>query len=236
MADRKQSASNLDVLAYEPSPIGMICLRRRELLSEPGTVVTEITLDHEFLMSSYNTASERGLARCALEMHNGKNLDVLVGGLGLGYTAHEALASDRVSRVEVVELLPQVIDWLSRGLIPLADELNGEPRLEIREGDVFALLSERPRQTYDLILIDVDHSPDAHLGDANAWFYSEAGLRTASHHLTEGGVLGVWSYEESAAFTAAHRSVFGEVRVEPVTFWNPIVDEEETNWLFFVRK
>ena len=70
----------------------MLCLRQRELLSEPGTMVTEITLDHEFLMSSYSTASERALSRFALDMHPGRDLKVLVGGLGLGYTAHEVSA------------------------------------------------------------------------------------------------------------------------------------------------
>ncbi len=117
------SKSNLEILAYEPSPLGILCLRRRELLGQPGTIVTEVTLNHEFLMSSLYTDSERALARTALRMHSGDDLRVLVGGLGLGYTAREALLSDRVARVEVVELLPQVIDWLARGLVPLSSEL-----------------------------------------------------------------------------------------------------------------
>ena len=60
-------SSNLDILAYEPTPLGDLCLRRRELLSQPGTVITEITLDHQLLMSSHNTVSERALATEALE-------------------------------------------------------------------------------------------------------------------------------------------------------------------------
>ena len=114
------SGSNIEILAHESSPLGLLCLRRRELLSRPGTMVTEVTLNHEFLMSSLNTDSERALAQTALEMHPGKDLRVLVGGLGLGYTAHETLRSDRVAQVEVVELLPQMIDWLARGLVPLS--------------------------------------------------------------------------------------------------------------------
>ena len=87
------TTGNLEILAYEESPIGMICLRRRELLSQPGTVVTEITVDHMLLMSSCNTASEEALAGVALAMHAGKDLSVLVGGLGLGHTADAALRS-----------------------------------------------------------------------------------------------------------------------------------------------
>ena len=120
------SKLNLEILAYEPSPLGPLCLRRRELLSDPGTIVTEVTLNHEFLMSSLYTDSERALAHTAIEMHTGDDLRVLVGGLGLGYTARAALDSSRVAHVDVVELLPQVIDWLRRGLVPLSPELNDE--------------------------------------------------------------------------------------------------------------
>ncbi len=51
--------SNLEFLAYEDTPLGPLCLRRRELLSDPGTVVTEVTLNHQFLMSSLHNDSER---------------------------------------------------------------------------------------------------------------------------------------------------------------------------------
>jgi len=230
------SSSNLDILAYESSPLGMICLRRRELLSEPGTVVTEITLDHEFLMSSYNTASERALARYALEMHRGRDLKVLVGGLGLGYTAREVLRSDRVVQTEVVEFLPQLIDWLGKGLMPLADELRADARFAVIEGDVYARLSEPPQRKYDLILVDVDHSPDERLGDGNDSFYTEEGLGLAKKHLAPEGVLGVWSYTESSHFADALRAVFSEVRIESVAFENRVVGGEETNWLFFARE
>ncbi|MBA3312741.1 MAG: spermidine synthase [Planctomycetota bacterium] len=224
-----------EILSYEPTPLGDLCLRRRELLSKPGTVVTEVTLNHEFLMSSYLTASERALARIAVEMHPGNDLSVLIGGLGLGYTAHQALASDRVRQVMVVEYLPQVIDWLDRGLIPLADELTADPRLAVAEGDVYEFLSKPPEKAYDLILIDVDHSPDDRLADTEPQFYSPPGLHDAKRHLAPGGVLAVWSYAESSPFADTLRSVFGEVRVEPVTVENDLIGEEQTDWLFFAR-
>jgi spermidine synthase len=227
--------ANLEILAYEESPIGMICLRRRELLSAPGTVITEITLDHTLLMSSGNSASEEALSRRALELHPGGGLRVLVGGLGLGCTAHALLASQRVAAVEVVELLPQVIDWLARGLVPLAGALRADARFAVSQGDVFARLARPPECRHDLILVDVDHSPDEPLGEGSDSFYTEAGLARAKRHLAAGGVLGVWSYSESAPFAQVLGRVFGEVRVETVTFHNQITDEEETNWLFFAR-
>jgi spermidine synthase len=229
------SPSNIEILAFETTSLGVLCLRRRELLSEPGTVVTEITLNHEFLMSSYNTASERALAGRAIGMHDGTDLQVLVGGLGLGYTAREALASPRVGHVEVVEFLPQVIDWLARGLMPVADELKGDSRLAVVEGDVYGRLSGPPERTWDLILIDVDHSPDERLDGAGGAFYTEEALQQAKKHLAAEGVLAVWSYAESSPFADSLGKVFGDVRVEPVTYTNRLIDQEHTDWLFFAR-
>lgn len=224
-----------ELVACEQTPLGTICLWQRPLVSDPRTQVTELTLDHEFLMSSCSTSSERALALHALEMHQGRELCVLVAGLGLGYTAREVLASGRVAHAEVIEFLRPLIDWLDRGLVPLAGELRADPRFAVSEGDIYARLEGPPARRYDLVLIDVDHSPDAHLGAAHGSFYTEDGLRRAKQHLASEGVLGVWSYAGSHAFEAALRSVFREVRVEAVRFENPVLEEEETNWLFFAR-
>jgi spermidine synthase len=227
------SNSNLEILAYEPSPLGPLCLRRRELLSQPGTIVTEVTLNHEFLMSSLYTDSERALARTALQMHPGNDLRVLIGGLGLGYTAREALLSDRVARVEVVELLPQVIHWLARGLMPLSSELCDERRMIVTQGDVYRRLAGPADDPLDLILIDVDHSPEERLGEESVAFYTTQGLHAARRHLAPDGVLAVWSYAESSPFADALREVFEQVRVEPVTYDNRLIDQRRTDWLFF---
>jgi len=227
------TTTNLEVLAYSDSPIGSICLRRRELLANPGTIVTEITVDHMLLMSSHHTDSERALASRALQRHGGsEGLRVMVGGLGLGYTAQEALRSPAVTRVDVVEFLPQVIGWMKNGLVPLSDELHSDPRFNVVEGDVYGMLAEPPELHYDLILIDVDHSPDETLADANSFFYTEEGLERAKKHLAPGGLLGVWSYADSSPFATALRSVFPHGDIEPVAFDNELTGEHETNWLF----
>jgi spermidine synthase len=225
------SASKLEILSCESTRLGLLCLRRRELLSRPGTIVTEITLNHEFLMSSYVNVSERALARCALDMHPGRELSVLIGGLGLGYTAHEVLAvgADRVARVEVVEYLPQVIEWMEQDLVPLARDLKADSRLAVVEDDVYDRLWGAPERRYDLILIDVDHSPAERLGSANASFYTLAGLKRARRHLADAGIFAVWSYAQHSPFVS-------EVRVQPVTVMNDLVDEEQTDWLFFARR
>lgn len=228
--------SNLQILAYEDTPLGPLCLRRRELLSAPGSLVTEVTLDHAFLMSSFNTVSERALSRIGLEMHRGNDLKILVGGLGLGYTAHEALTSSRVSEVMAVEFLPAVIEWLEQDLVPLSGELKADARFATTTGDVYARLAEPPSELFDLILIDVDHAPDDRLSGANGFFYTGDGLERARRHLAPDGILGVWSSAENPAFAQALGAVFSEVRVEPVTFRNELVQGDTTDWLFFGRR
>lgn len=229
------SPSNLEILAYETTPLGILCLRRRQLLSDPGTVVTEVTLNHEFLMSSHHTASEQALASVALDMFAGDTVQALVGGLGLGYTASAVLADERVAQVEVIELLPQVVDWLKQGLFPLADELRNDKRFLTTQDDVYARLLQEPTRQFDLIIIDVDHSPDDRLATTENPFYTEDGLRHARKHLSKDGILGVWSYARSSPFADALHAVFENVRVEPVTFDNEHSNETVTDWLFFAR-
>ena len=224
---------SFEIIAAEESPIGMICLRRREVASSPGESAFEITVDHQFLMSSLVTASERALADRALEVHGGTGLGVLIGGPGLGDTAQSALASPRAARVEVVELLPQVIGWLERGLIPLAAELRGDPRLTITQDDVYRRLLAPPELRHDVILLDVDTSPDRRLGEVSVPFYGEAGLDACAAHLAPGGVLAVWSSDESQDFEQVLRNVFERVKVEPIDFMNEMLNDEETNWLYF---
>ena len=230
--------SNLEILAYEETPLGPLCLRRRELLSKPGVSVTEVTLNHEFLMSSYNTDSERAIAGRSVEIHGGQALRVLVGGLGLGYTAHELVRADQVASVAVVEFLPDVIQWLQEGLVPLSRDLvsdSGEPRekLSLVQGDIYECLADPPAELFDVIVIDVDHSPSDQLGDQDHGFYNVEGLTQAKSHLREGGVLAVWSYAENSRFSEALHSVFRQVHVEPVRTVNDLVGHEQTDWLFF---
>lgn len=196
-------------------------------------MVTEVTLNHEFLMSSVNTDSERVISNRAVEIHQGENLRALVGGLGLGYTAQQLLINSKIASVEVVEFLSPVMDWMRDGLIPLSEELNADSKLRVVLGDVYARLAVTPStEQFDLIVIDVDHSPTDQLGDEHP-FYTEAGLLCAKQHLAPGGVLAIWSYAESSSFSNALRSVFPVVHVEPVTTFNQMVDHEQTDWLFF---
>lgn len=226
-------AADLEILAYEDTPLGPICLRRRKTLSEPRQWVTEITLNHQFLMSSLHTDSELALARIPLEQLAGDRLQVLIGGLGLGHTAQAALAFDRVASVEVVELLPQVIQWMNDGLTPLAPQLNADRRLVVSQGNIFSRLASPPEGAcFDAILIDVDHSPEDQLGDGGHSLYSAEGLAKAARHLNDTGMLALWSYDQHSPLLEAMQQVFKKSSPHPITYFNQHVGEEFTDWLY----
>lgn len=168
-------------------------------------------------------------------MHAGIDLKVLVGGLGLGHAAREALRSVCVTEVEVLELLPQVIGWLKIDLLPLSCELRDEQRLVITPGDVFRRNQVPADDLFDLILIDVDHSPEGSSGKQSISFYTKPGLQAARRHLAADGILSVWSYVESTPFADALQVVFEQVRVAPVSHHNRRIDRHCTDWLFFAR-
>ncbi len=221
-----------EVIDHAESPIGVLILRRR---TAPVPDVIELTLEHQFLMSSAVTVSERELATRAIAMHGGSDLEVVIGGLGLGYTSKAALDSDRVARVEVIELVQGIIGWVASGVIPLGKELMADPRFHAIQDDVFERLGRPAARTTDLLLIDVDHSPDARLGESSDSFYAHARLALAAQHLKPGGVFAMWSTSESPAFEDELRKTFEEVRVESIDFFNDAVGGDETNWLFLAR-
>lgn len=231
------AAPPFEILAAVETSLGPLCLRRRLTRSEPQRQVTEITLNHEFLMSSLHTDSERALAELALAQLSGDHLMVLVGGLGLGYTAQAVLESPRVSSLQVVEFLQPVMQWLADGLIPLAAILQADPRLVVTQGDIYARLAGAPQSVvYDAILVDVDHSPEDQLSSANAPFYTPAGIARAAQHLRPGGVLALWSYAEHTPTLEAMRQHLVEVVAHPVTYENQHVHESFTDWIYTGRR
>ena len=231
-------------LDYAPTPIGAISLRRRRILAL-DTDVFEILLGDEHLMSSLFTASEVALADKGLAALAGEGWDVLVGGLGLGYTAQAALAHETVAQLTVVDLLEPVIRWHREGLVPMKTELADDPRCRLVQGDFFALAAsdvgfddEQPGRQYDAILIDIDHTPERLLHGGSAGFYTADGLRALQRFLKPGGVVGLWSDEApDEAITALLGAAFAEAWAEPVVFANPLQDGREiTQAVYLGRK
>lgn len=234
----------LEELAHAPTPIGELTLRRRTLPQTGDQIIHEVKLGEEFLMSSLFTAAEIALARLGLEMTRGDSLDVVVGGLGLGYTAKAALEDSRVANLLVVDALQPVIDWHRAGLVPLGPELTADPRCRFVQGDFFALAAEpeqgfdpaSPGRRFDAVLLDVDHTPDHLLHTRHGGFYTESGLRVFARNLKPGGIFALWSNElPDEAFLGRMRAVFTEVLAEIIRFPNPLQNREAVNSVYLGR-
>jgi spermidine synthase len=230
-------SSNFEELDCRDTELGELILRRRRPVSLPDQWIYEVKLAGRFLMSSLVTDSERELATRALARLDGTSLRVLVGGLGLGFTAAAALADRRVVAVDVVERLPEVIDWHRRGLVPLGASLCGDARCRLLAGDCLQQLQTGDGQSYDAILIDVDDSPIHLLDESHAGFYTVAGLAAVQRRLRPGGVFALWtSLPAEPEVTARLQQAFGNASVEEVRFDNPLLDDPEVNAIYFARR
>jgi spermidine synthase len=224
-------------LDWRETPLGAISLRRRH---DPllDAEVYEVKLDDDWLMSSAFTVAEVDLARLALARVSGQDLRVVVGGLGLGYTALAVLAEPRVASLVVVEALDAVIEWHQRGLVPLGPQLTADPRCTLLHGDFFALagaagLDPVAAGLLDAVIVDIDHSPTHLLNRAHASFYQPAGLRLLARQVRPGGVFALWSNDPpDEAFTAVLAGVFVDVRAEVVSFPNPLQQRTATNTVY----
>lgn len=231
-------SARFEELDFSPTAIGDIALRRR---TDPATGIDifEVKLDDEWLMSSMFTAAEEALARIGLARLNGAGLDVVVGGLGLGYTAATALEDPRVRELVVVELLQPVIGWHERGLVPLGPTLTADPRCRLQLGDFFAMAAgegfdpEQPGRLFSGILLDIDHSPVHVLDDGSASFYGVEGMRSLASHLKKGGVYAMWSNDPpEPAYLDVLAQVFADVEAQVITFPNPLQGRDATATIY----
>jgi spermidine synthase len=239
---------DFEELAWRRTPIGEISLRRRMHVAL-GVEVFEVKLDDDFLMSSLFTAGEIALADLGLApLHAAGTetppaLDVVVGGLGLGFTARAVLDDPAVRSLLVIEALPDIIDWHRRGLVPLGSGISGDPRCSLLNGDFFGLVNtpsldtRSPDKRFHAILVDIDHSPSHVLHADNAPFYTAAGLRQLATHLHPGGVFALWSNDPpEEPFNAVLAEVFAESAAHVVRFPNPLQNREATNTIYVARQ
>ncbi|SMC80524.1 spermidine synthase [Lentzea albidocapillata] len=230
-------------LDYRQTPLGELSLRRR---LEPGTgrEIHEIKLNEEFLMSSLFTVAEVELAHLALAELSGDSLNVVVGGLGLGYTAQTVLEHSNVGSLLVVDALGEVIEWHQQGLIPAGRTLAADERCQLVHGDFFALTrsgegfdAAAPGRLFDAIVVDIDHSPRHLLHPSNADFYTAEGAQRLAALLTPGGVFALWSNDPPEdEYAATLATVFTDVRAEVVTFPNPLQERDSTNTVYLARR
>jgi spermidine synthase len=223
----------IEELDWGDTPWGTISLRRRwDRITERD--VHEVKLGDDFLMSSQFTTGERELARIGLAAVGGESLTVLVGGLGLGYTALAALEDDRVAELTVVEALELVISWHQRDLFPDTEGLAADPRVRLVRDDFFDLVRPgRADRTYDAVLLDIDHAPDWLLRDDHGDLYTVEGLARVAAMVTDAGASALWSHEPPEPEVVRRLGeVFDHADAHVVPFPNPLTGGESTNTVY----
>lgn len=231
-------------LDYRQTPLGELILRRRIMPELENREVHEVILGEAFLMSSLFTAVEIALSKLGLAAAEdlGGELDVVVGGLGLGYTARAALEHPAVKSLLVVDYLKPVIEWHERGLVPLGEGLTADPRCRFVHGDFFELAvdgfdPEQSGRRFHAVLLDIDHSPANLLHQRHGAFYAEEGLRKMASQLQPGGVFALWSDDPpEKGFTDSLGRVFESCQSHVVTFHNPHQDRESASTVYVAKR
>ncbi|MEQ1603962.1 MAG: spermidine synthase [Pyrinomonadaceae bacterium] len=231
---------NIEELGYQQTPLGDLTLRRRLETLLDCREVYEVKLGDDYLMSSLFTEAEQQLATLGLAPLAGK-LDIVIGGLGLGYTAAEALKNDNVSSLLVIDLFQTVIDWHNQGLVPLGAGLRDDARCELRQGDFFALAhtgfdTATPDRKFDAVLLDIDHSPKHFLDATNESFYTTKGFTAICHQLKPDGIFALWSNDpENADFTTHLKRIFGTATAHDIEFANPYTGSTSINSVYVAQ-
>lgn len=196
-------------VARHDGPRGEVVLRHR---SGAGPDVDELIVNGIFAMDSSETSTERALADVAL---NGDvRSRVLLGGLGLGYTATQLLAAN-VDHLDVVEIEECLVEWAYAGLTATLAAVANDPRAALHTADVTAVLAGRrqgPHGPWNAIVLDVDNGPDFLIHRANSVLYSQPSLAAAYAQLTGGGTLAIWCQGPSAELLASLRQISATAR------------------------
>ena len=236
MADNKQgNKPSLSVLHHSDTEMGLLMLRQRWSLALERDVF-EVTMNGRLMVSSAVNISERALADRALALLPNRQLHVLVGGLGLGFTALAALADERVQRLTIVEILAPVVEWHQTGMLPWSGDLVSNPNVTVLTEDFFALIADVPKAQYDAILIDIDDSPTRLWRQSHAGLYGVKGLEALKQHLHPDGVLAIWcATHPGQRFLSSAEAAFASAELIQVRFENPCQRQPETNFLLLAH-
>ena len=236
--------TQFEEIDFQETPLGDISLRRRTDPLLGGKLLFEIKLGDEFLMSSLFTEAEIQLAKLGLAALDEDHWDIVVGGLGLGYTAAAVLDDPSVRSLSVIEIMKPIIDWHRQGLVPLGSRLTADSRCHLVQADFFQWVSSSggfdqidPSRLIHALLLDIDHSPTVWLHPENRMFYTTAGIRSMAEKLLPGGVFGLWSNDPpDDEFVQLLRTVFQFCDANIVSFPNPYLGGESTNTVYIARK
>ena len=192
-------------VARAESERGEVVLRRRA--EEHAADALELRVNGVFVMDTRETTSEMELAASALGLVPDPR-DVVIGGLGLGFTLQRVLADPRVEQVKVVEIEDALVGWMRDGTVPHGPMLLADKRVHIVNADIAMAVAEAT-STYDLVLLDVDNGPGHLVHDTNAGIYEHDFISSTKRIVNPDGALVVWSADPAPQLASAMEEVFG---------------------------
>jgi len=201
---------------------GELVLRRRS-----GEL--EVIGNGSFLMAAANEPSSRALIAAARPSLPARPLEVLIGGLGMGYALDEALGLPDLREVVVAELEPVVVGWFARYMRERASRGSRDARSRILVADVYDVLVSGRR--FDLVVLDTDNGPAWLVRQPNARLYDAAGVGVVRAALKPAGVAVFWSADEHLWFAERLGAEFGHV--EPVAA-HDVVDGRRVDCTMYV--
>ncbi len=191
--------------------LGEVSLREVRL---PVGIHYELRINGIYVMATYCQESESELAWCALDLlkpsTTSRGIEVLVGGLGMGITAREALNSASVSEVVVVEIEPKVVEWCRRYFGRFNGNALDDARTHVVTDDMARYVARCDR-AFDAILLDMDNGPHQPILQRNQDLYGDSGLHRWHSLLRPGGVLSVWAAKPDTEFVASLEKIFEQV-------------------------
>ncbi len=185
------------------------------------------------LMSTTATESERQMAELACA-GVGKGARVLIGGLGFGFTLRRTLEIlGAGARIEVAELLPEVIAWNREFLGEVNGALLDDARVELLVEDVCRVIA-RGAGRYDALILDIDNGPDAFVQGQNQQLYDGSGFAAIKRALKPGGCAVFWSaYQDKRFMQRLGKAGF---RVEEVAARAYPGAKRQTHTLYLARR
>ncbi|MFD1067841.1 spermine/spermidine synthase domain-containing protein [Oceanobacillus locisalsi] len=174
----------------------------------------EIISNGTFLMATYNGESERRLVSAALQNTTGAS-NVLIGGLGAGFSLAEALRHEQIMQATVIEIEEAIITWNRTYLAAFSHHALEDTRTKIIQADFLEWI-ETTEEEFDVICLDIDNGPDWTVTDSNTSLYQRRTLHVLAGLLSFNGVLAFWSAASSQAFAEKLKEYFQEVQTIPV--------------------
>ncbi|MEU5565270.1 spermidine synthase [Micromonospora musae] len=194
--------------------VDRVVTERGELVLRRCAEHLEIISNGVFLMDTRAGMSERLLVREPLRsMPTGGR--ILIGGLGVGFSLAEAVASPVPAEIVVVEIEATLIDWHRDSLAPFSEHALDDARVRIVNDDIVRWL-RTTGEVFDVICLDIDNGPEWTVFQDNAALYGDDGLELLRERLTDGGVLAAWSAAAAPAYAARLAALIGPVSTHRV--------------------